>query len=159
LGFTNYFRRYIDDYAKLTLPLLELSGGSVSRRKSANTPVFWKPHHQLAFDALKQALVSAPTLKLPDLNKPFQVITDASDFALGAILLQEGQPVAYESRKLTSAEQNYHTTDKELLAVVHALSIWRCYLEGSTFKVITDHNPLTYLSTQAMLSRRQARWG
>jgi len=158
LGFTNYFRRYIDDYAELTLPLLELTSGNISRRKSANVPVFWKPHHQKAFDALKQALVSAPTLKLPDLNKPFQVITDASDFALGAILLQDGRPVAYESRKLSSAEQNYHTTDKELLAVVHALSIWRCYLEGSTFKVITDHNPLTYLSTQATLSRRQARW-
>jgi len=158
LGFTNYFRRYIDNYATLTLPLLELSGGNISRRKSANTPVLWKTHHQVAFDALKKALISAPTLKLPDLNKPFQVITDASDYALGAILIQDGQPIAYESRKLSSAEQNYHTTDKELLAVVHALSVWRCYLEGSTFKVITDHNPLTYLSTQASLSRRQARW-
>ena len=56
------------------------------------------------------------------------------------------------------AERNYHTTDKELLAVVHALQNWRCYLEGSTFKVLTDHNPLVYLKTQPLLSRRQTRW-
>jgi len=133
-------------------------GGNISRRKSANTRVFWKPHHQTAFNALKAALTTAPTLKLPDLNEPFEVITDASDYAIGAVLIQGGRPVAYESKKLNKAEKNYHTTDKELLAVVHALTIWRCYLEGVTFKVLTDHNPLTYLSTQKELSGRQARW-
>ena len=72
---------------------------------------------------------------MPDFTKSFEVITDASDFALGAILLQEGKAVAYESRVLNGAERNYHTTDRELLAVLHALEVWRCYLEGSTFKV------------------------
>ena len=61
---------------------------------------------------------------IPDFNKPFQVITYASDYALGAILIQ-GKPVEYESRILNSEERNYHTTDKEMLAVVHALKIWR----------------------------------
>jgi hypothetical protein len=70
---------------------------------------------------LKTPLISADSLKIPDLSKPFQLITDASDFALGGILLQENHAIAYESRILNSAENNYHTIDKELLAVVHAL--------------------------------------
>jgi len=69
------------------------------------------------------------------------------------------QPIAYESRKLTPAEQNYPTHDKEMLAIVHALKIWRHYLEGAAdLKIITDHNSLTYFNTQPNLSRRQARW-
>jgi hypothetical protein len=112
----------------------------------------------LAFNKLKEVLTTAPTLALPDFTKPFKVITDASDFAMGAILLQEGRPLAFESQKLTPAEQNYHTTDKELLAVKKALELWRCYLEGSEFVVVTDHNPLVHLQTQPHLSRRQARW-
>ena len=95
---------------------------------------------------------------IPDCNKPFQVITDASDYALGAILIQEGPPVAYDSRILKSAERNYHTTDKEMLVVVHALKIWRCYLEGTSFTVLTDHQPLVHFPTQPILSRRQVRW-
>jgi hypothetical protein len=66
--------------------------------------------------------------------------------------------VAYESRILNSAERNYHTTDKKMLGVVHALKIWRCYLEGTNFKVLTDHQPLVHFPTQPILSRRQVRW-
>eukprot|EP00983_Pelagomonas_calceolata_P019190 603729-Pelagomonas_calceolata.AAC.1 len=72
--------------------------------------------------------------------------------------MQEGRPLAYESRKLTHPEVNYTTGEQELLAVVHALKIWRCYLEGPLFTVFTDHNPLTHLNTQPNLSRRQTRW-
>ncbi len=85
---------------------------------------------------------------MPDFTKVFEVITDASDFALGEILLQEGKAVAYESRVLNGAERNYHTTERELLAVIHALKVWRCYLEGSTFKVLPDQYPLCHLPTQ-----------
>jgi hypothetical protein len=95
---------------------------------------------------------------IPDFNMPFEVITDASDFALGAILIQQGKQVAYESRILNRAEMNNHTTDKEMLAVVHALKIWRCYLEGTNFKVLTDHQPLVHFPAQPDLSRRQVRW-
>jgi hypothetical protein len=77
---------------------------------------------------------------------------------LGAVLLQEGVPVAFESRGMTPAEQNYPVGEQELLAVVHALTLWRCYLEGVHFCVITDHNPNTFLPTMQNLSRRQARW-
>ena len=77
---------------------------------------------------------------------------------IGAVLLQKGRPIAFESRKLTRAEKNYTTGEQELTAVVHALRTWRCYLEGSECVVITNHNPLTYLKSQQNLSRRQARW-
>jgi hypothetical protein len=107
---------------------------------------------------LKEAQISFSYLVMPDFSKPFEVITDASDFALRAILIQGGKAVAYESRVLNEAEKNYHTMDRELLAVMHALKVWRCYLEGSTFKVLTDHNPLYYLPTEPLLSRRQAHW-
>ena len=71
---------------------------------------------------------------------------------------QGDQPVAYESRKLSPAEQNYPVHEKELLAIVHAIKLWRTYLEGQKFTVITDHASLEYIKTQANLSRRQARW-
>ncbi len=104
--------------------------------------------------------MTAPVLQLPDPDKPFEVLCDASIVGVGAVLMQEGRPVAYESRKLTPAETRYITTEQELLAVVHALQVWRCYLEGAKhrFLVVTDHNSLTFLPTQANLSRRQARW-
>ncbi|GJP50738.1 hypothetical protein CLOM_g9907, partial [Closterium sp. NIES-68] len=103
-------------------------------------------------------LTNAPVLVLPDPSKPYEVVTDASTIGIGAVLLQEGRPVAFESRKLSPAEQRYTTSEQELLAVVHALRTWRCYLEGVEFVVTTDHCPNTYFSTQATLTRRQARW-
>lgn len=166
LGLANYFRKFIKDYSRIAAPLTNLTKGNISKAKGKNTKVNWTPQCQAAFDELKSALTSAPCLALPDFRLPFEVVcpqpmevvTDASDYALGAILMQNGRPVAFESHKLSSAEANYTTTEKELLAVVHALKIWRCYLEGSKFTVVTDHNPLTFFQTQPLLSRRQARW-
>jgi len=111
-----------------------------------------------AFETVKYALTHAPVLSLPDFTKPFEVICDASIEGLGAVLLQQDKPLAFESRKLIPAEINYTTGEQELLAVVHALKTWRCYLEGPMFTVITDHNPLVHLNTQPNLSRRQVRW-
>ena len=107
---------------------------------------------------MKRSLVEAPLLRTPDERKPYEVVTDASDYGLGAVLVQEGRPVAFESRKLNSAELNYTVTEKEMLAVVHALRVWRCYLEGAEFTVFTDHVSNTFFQTQPNLSRRQARW-
>ena len=97
-------------------------------------------------------------LALPDHTKHFDVVVDASGFGLGAVLMQDGKPVAYEGRKLNDAESRYTVTEQECLAVVHSLHVWRCYLEGTSFTVVTDHSPNTYLSTQPHLSPRQARW-
>jgi len=158
LGMAQYFKRFLENLSKTAAPLSDLLKCSVSKAKSKTTPVHWTPQCTVAFEKLKQMLISAPCLALPDFTKPFTVITDASLVACGAILVQDGHPVAFESKKFSQAEQNYHTTDQELLAVIHALKAWRCYLEGVQFTIVTDHNPLTHLKTQPHLSRRQARW-
>jgi hypothetical protein len=86
------------------------------------------------------------------------VVTDASDIGLDGVLLQKEHPIAYESRKLNSADQNFTTTEREILAVVHALRVWHCYLEGVYFEVETDHKCNTFFQSHPNLSRRQARW-
>jgi len=118
----------------------------------------WTDKQECAFRQIKQALISAPVLKLPDPNKPYELIADASVNAIGAVLVQEGHPVAYYSRKFAPAEKNYTTGEQELLAQHDALLQWRCYLEGPEITLVTDHNPLVYLVSQPLLSRRKARW-
>jgi ribonuclease HI len=88
------------------------------------------------------------------------VWTGASLEGTGGVLLQSSRVVAYTSAKLSKAERNYTTTEQELLGIVRALEEWRCYLEGAqhTVKIVTDHNPLTYLCEQKTLSRRLVRW-
>ena len=121
---------------------------------------------EASFRALQTALTTAPVLLTPDMNQPFEMHmhTDASDSAISAVLMQNQgrglQPIAFLSRKLTPAERNYYTYDKEALAIVYAFKQWRCYLEGSVGKVIvsTDHNPLVHLLKQPHLNQRQARW-
>ena len=96
------------------------------------------------------------------MDKEYIVTCDASDCAVGAVLSQKHEdgehPVAYESRKMNTAERNYRTHERELLAVIHALRTWRHYLAGQKFTVVTDHYSLQYLRTQPNLSKRQARW-
>jgi hypothetical protein len=150
LGLAQYFRRFIEHFSRIATPLTNLTKKNVHYK--------WTEECQRAFDTIKEKLTNAPVLALPDFAKLFEVVCDASIEGIGAVLIQEGRPLAYESRKLTPAERNYGTGEQELLAVVHALKIWRCYLEGPTFTVITDHNPLVHLDTQTHLSRRQARW-
>jgi hypothetical protein len=150
LGLINYIRNFIEHYPETAVPLTK------STKKSH--PWVWTGRCQDAFELLKQKLIEAPLLRTPDESLPYEVITDASDLGLGGVLLQEGYPVAFKSRKLNSAELNYQTTKKEMLAVVHALRVWRCYLEGAGFTVYTDHVLNTYFQTQPNLSRRQARW-
>lgn len=111
---------------------------------------------------MKHALTNAPVLALPDWSKQFEVVCDASQIGLGAVLMQDGRPLAFASRKLNSAERNYNTTEREMLAVVWAVGMWHPYLEyaqqNRDFTVVTDHNPNTFFKSQPILSRRQARW-
>jgi len=125
LGLVNYFRKFIEHYSEIAVPLTNLT-----RKASAWN---WTGRCQDAFELLKQKLVEAPLLHTPNERLPYEVVTDASDLGLGAVLLQEGHPVAFESRKLNSAELNYNVTEKEMLAVVHALRVW----PGAIWKVQT----------------------
>jgi len=150
LGLCNYFRRFIQGYSTLVAPLTHLTRQDVK--------FTWTDQCEESFEGVKYALTHAPVLILPTFGERFEVICDASLVGIGAVLLQNGKPIAFESRKLTPAERNYTTGEQELTAVVHAMRTWRCYLEGSECVVITDHNPLTYLKSQHNLSRRQARW-
>lgn len=154
LGLCNFYRRFIKDYAKITVPLTDLL--------KKDKPFEWTMKAEESFRELKDNMTNAPILCLPDPDREFIVTTDASDFAIGAVLSQDQgsglQPVAFESRKLNPAEQNYAAHEKELLAVVHAIRTWRVYLEGRHFRVQTDHATLRYIQSQPSLSRRQARW-
>lgn len=94
----------------------------------------------------------------PDITKPFEVYCDASNVRLGCVLMQEGHVIAYASRQLKVNEVNYPTHDLELVAVVHALKIWRHYLFGQPCTIYTDHKSLKYFFTQSDLNMRQRRW-
>ncbi len=154
LIFANYFRQFIRDFATIATPLYHM----VLLKSFAG---IWTDLHQACFEAFKLALANAPTLKMPDFQKPFEVIVDASNVAIGAVLVQDGRPVAYESKKLNETQRKWTTTERELWAGVHALQQWRCYLQHPTekFTLWTDHNPNIFFSTgNSPLSPRQARW-
>lgn len=140
VAFANYYRRFIPQFAQITHPLNNLC------RK--NVPFIWDNNCQISFEKLKNIMSSPPVLQYPDFseNSQFTLHTDASSYALGAVLSNSnGKPVAYASRSLNKGEINYPTVEKELLAIVWAVKHFRPYLYGRTFKVLTDHRPLLYL--------------
>ncbi|GJP39587.1 hypothetical protein CLOM_g23941, partial [Closterium sp. NIES-68] len=150
LGLANYFRQFLENYLTDVAPVTALT------RKGCAWE--WTRQCQEAFEEVKTKLNKAPVLVLPNPSKPYEMVTDTSTVGIGVVLLQEGRPVAFQSRKLSPAEQRYTASEQELLVVVHAMQTWRCYLEGVEFVVTTDHCPNTDFSTQATLTRRQARW-
>ncbi|KAJ9527734.1 hypothetical protein QJQ45_000427 [Haematococcus lacustris] len=154
LGAANFVRKFVQGFSAISAPLTDLCG-----KLSATFPWHsWPDRERLAFHELKSAVANVPMLRLPDHTQPFQVYCDASLQGVGAVLMQDGYPLAYLSKKLSSAEVNYTTGEQEMLALVSACKEWRCYLEGVPFTLFTDHKPLISLPTQKTLSRRQARW-
>jgi hypothetical protein len=141
LGLVNYYRRFIKGYSAIAAPLTDLL------KKGRGWT--WSQECQHAFDALKKAITEEPVLSLPDLNKPFELHTDASDFAIGGVLMQEGHPIAFESRKLNDTERRYTVQEKEMTAVIHCLRTWRHYLLGSKFVIKTGRHKLLSNSKEA----------
>lgn len=153
LGLMTYYRRHVPHFAELARPLTQLTG---------KKPFAWGTDAGVAFEVMKQKLTEAPILRFPDFSRPFTLATDASKFAVGAVLSQEfdGQehPVAYASRQLNGAEQAYGATEQECLAVVWAVRHFRCYLYGRHFRILTDCQPLKWLMSTRDQNSRLARW-
>ncbi|CAM8912599.1 unnamed protein product [Rhodiola kirilowii] len=149
LGLSGYYRRFVKGYAMVAAPLTRLL------RKEA---FLWDDDASQAFATLKHMLSATPTLRLPDFNLPFVVQTDASGTGMGAVLSQEGQPIAYHSRQFTPTLQRSSTYNRELAAVVMAVQKWRPYLLGNKFVLETDHQPLRVILTQSIHTPEQQRW-
>ncbi|GFX62317.1 retrovirus-related Pol polyprotein from transposon 17.6 [Trichonephila clavipes] len=149
----SWFRRYIQDFAKISRPLDYLTKKKVQWQ--------WGFDQQNAFQTLKNCLTTPPVLKQADGTQPYIIRTDASNCALGAVLLQgEGSdehPIEYASRLLTPAERNYSTTEREALAVVWALKKFHGYIEGTEITVASDHQPLKWLLNLKSPTGRLAR--
>ena len=155
LGLANFYRRFVSGYARIAMPLTELTKDKV--------PFVWGPEQQKAFDQLKASLCSAPVLIIPDQTKQFVLNCDACKYAVGAVLQQDLgnglQPVAYYSHKMTDAERNYDVREKEFMAIYLACLHWRPYLHGTQpFRLLSDHKSLIYYMTMPHLSDRLARW-
>ncbi len=144
------------NFAEIATPLTDLT------KKGQPNKVIWGASQQKAFDTLKGLLTRDPVLKLPELEKPFVLRTDASEIGLGAILLQEQDdvlfPIAYASKKLLPRERNYSVVEKECLAVVWGVEKFHRYLFGREFILQTDHQPLLYLNKAKVANARLMRW-
>lgn len=154
IGLCNWYRRFIEDFARIAAPLTELT--------KVKTKFRWTREADEAFLKLKSVLVSAPVLIMPDYTIPFSVACDASDVAIGAVLTQEVQgeehPVCYFSQKLSSSERKYSVTERECLAVIRAIEKFRGYIEGVKFTVYCDHAALSYLKSLKNPTALMSRW-
>ncbi|XP_077283285.1 uncharacterized protein LOC143909251 [Arctopsyche grandis] len=137
-----WFRKFIDGFSAIAQPLTQLT---------KDRPFLWGAAQQQAFETLKDQLTHAPVLAQADYSQPFVLRTDASNYALGAVLLQgegiEERPIEYASRLLIPAERNYSTTEREALAVVWSVEKFRGYIDGHTVVVGSDYQPLRWLMT------------
>ncbi len=156
LGFCNFYRRFIRDYASTAAPLTDLT------KEGAWTGQL-SPAARSAFGELKAKMTTAPVLLNPDFDRPFTLHVDASDYAVGAILLQDQgsglQPVAYDSKKLSDTERRWASNEKEAYSLVHACRVFRPYIDSRhPFVVRSDNTSVTHLLTKPTLTKKQARW-
>lgn len=163
LGLSGYYRRFIRDYAQITKPLtryLRGENGNISKNQSKNKKVELDAEALEAFEKVKQILASEDVLLLyPDFNKAFDLTTDASSFAIGAVLSQDGRPITMISRTLSSTEESFATNERELLAIVWSLQKLRHYLYGvNRLNIYTDHQPLTFAISDKNPNTKLKRW-
>ena len=156
LGLTNFYHRFIKDYATLAKPLTDLT-----QKDKAFT---WGSTEANMFASLKTCFTTAPILAYPENDCQFRLETDASDFATRAVLSilkdDKWHPVAFSSHAMSPEERNYLVVDKEMLSIIHALEQWRHYLEGAKhqFDIWNDHANLQWFMNRQDLNCRQAQW-
>ena len=157
LGLTNYYRRFIKDFVKVARLMNMLTRKHVKWQ--------WGEEQEQAFDELKRIFTSRPVLVAPDLDKEFRIEVDALNYATGGVLSMKCSDelwrlVAFISKSLSDTKRNYKIHNKEMLAVVRGLEVWRHFLEGTTtkFEIWTDHKNLKYFMKAQKLNHRQARW-
>ncbi|KAK9070431.1 hypothetical protein SSX86_010833 [Deinandra increscens subsp. villosa] len=149
LGLTGYYRRFVPNYANIAAPLTDLL---------KNKSFTWTTEAHQAFISLKKHMERLITLALPDFTRDFDVTTDASGTAIGAVLSQGNRPICFFSKKLCPTMQNQSTYTKELFAITEAVKKWRQYLLGGKFHIYTDHHSLKHLLTQTIQTREQQKW-
>lgn len=154
LGMASYFRKFIASFAKIAYPLNKLC------RKDKKFE--WSKECNNAFEKLKTALTTQPVLVFPDFNKQFYISVDASNYAVGGYISNapppNDKPIEYFSKTLNNAQQNYSTTEKELLAIILAIEQFRHFIWGKHFTLYTDHQALTFLFNHNKTNTRLLRW-
>jgi len=135
MGLCSYYRRFIKGFSKLEAPLTNLKKMRV---------FMWSEEVQTSFERLKQVMYSYLVLAIPNLSLPFTIECDASKIGVGVFIMQKGQKIAFESRKINTIERNFNIYDKEILSIMHALSKFRQYLVCGRFVVNTNHNSVRH---------------
>ena len=151
IGMVQYYRDLWPRRSHILEPFTALSSGK------KGTKIKWNEELESAFQEVKQMVSKSTMLTYPDWTKPFDIHTDASDYQLGAVISQEGKPIAFFSRKLNSAQKNYTTTEKELLSIVECVKEFRNILFGYPIRVFSDHKNLVHAATMSQ-SQRVMRW-
>jgi hypothetical protein len=124
LGLANLYRMFVLGFSHITWPLSQVTKGGAKEK------FFWSEYQQKVFEYLNHHLCSAPMLTLPDLQQPFEIKTDASDYTIGAVLNQQGHPVAYHSETLSDIVWKYPTYDKDMYSIMQACQQWKHYILG-----------------------------
>lgn len=148
-GLASFYRRFVHHFSSITAPLTDCMRG---------TSFVWTPEADKAFRTIKDKLTTAPILVLPDFSTVFELHCDACKLGIGAVLSQQGKPVAFFSEKIAGSRARYITYDVEFYAIVQAIKHWRHYLFHQEFILYTDHDALKHLGSQDKISARHASW-
>ena len=154
LGLASFYRRHCHSFSKNAVPLTDML--------EKDRILEWTKGNTKAFEASKDTLSSAPLLIVPNPKLDYEMSTDASGYAVGAVLSQDQgdnmRPTAFQSRKFNQAERSHPVHDAEMLAIMETLKVFRCYVHGRLVRIFTNHHSLRFFETQPQLNQRQVKW-